>query len=145
ALRALRCRRFRCRGGGRRGRYGPIPRPHGRDASVDPDPAPGGRLARTASGPGHGGPTPALARSSVRSRGPRGVSPETQLREGRRLLLGRGAPRRGPSLRGQRGFGAPVPGEVPLPALRQYLVGYRVADIPPILGSVDVCVGEVDR
>ncbi|MGD0587869.1 MAG: NADH-quinone oxidoreductase subunit D [Thermoplasmata archaeon] len=32
-----------------------------------------------------------------------------------------------------------------LSAVRQYLVGYRVADIPPILGSVDVCVGEVDR
>jgi len=30
-------------------------------------------------------------------------------------------------------------------AARQYLVGYHVADIPPIMGSVDVCVGEVDR
>jgi NADH-quinone oxidoreductase subunit D len=30
-------------------------------------------------------------------------------------------------------------------AARKYLVGYRVADIPPILGSVDVCIGEVDR
>jgi NADH-quinone oxidoreductase subunit D len=32
-----------------------------------------------------------------------------------------------------------------LSAARQYLVGYRVADIPPIMGSVDPCVGEVDR
>jgi NADH-quinone oxidoreductase subunit D len=30
-------------------------------------------------------------------------------------------------------------------AASEYLVGYRVADIPPIMGSVDVCVGEVDR
>ncbi len=30
-------------------------------------------------------------------------------------------------------------------AARQYLIGYHVADIPPIMGSVDVCVGEVDR
>ena len=30
-------------------------------------------------------------------------------------------------------------------AAKKYLVGYRVADIPPIMGSVDVCVGEVDR
>ncbi len=30
-------------------------------------------------------------------------------------------------------------------AARHYLVGYRVADIPPIMGSVDICVGEVDR
>jgi len=30
-------------------------------------------------------------------------------------------------------------------AARQYLVGYHVADIPPIMGSVDVCIGEVDR
>jgi NADH-quinone oxidoreductase subunit D len=30
-------------------------------------------------------------------------------------------------------------------AARQYLVGYRVADIPPIMGSVDPCIGEVDR
>ncbi|MCI4334620.1 MAG: NADH-quinone oxidoreductase subunit D [Thermoplasmata archaeon] len=34
---------------------------------------------------------------------------------------------------------------VNIAAARQYLVGYRVADIPPIMGSVDVCVGEVDR
>jgi NADH-quinone oxidoreductase subunit D len=32
-----------------------------------------------------------------------------------------------------------------LSAARQYMVGYHVADIPPIMGSVDVCVGEVDR
>jgi NADH-quinone oxidoreductase subunit D len=32
-----------------------------------------------------------------------------------------------------------------LSAARHYLVGYHVADIPPIMGSVDVCVGEVDR
>ena len=32
-----------------------------------------------------------------------------------------------------------------LSAAKHYLVGYRVADIPPIMGSVDVCVGEVDR
>jgi NADH-quinone oxidoreductase subunit D len=30
-------------------------------------------------------------------------------------------------------------------AAKTYLVGYHVADIPPIMGSVDVCVGEVDR
>ncbi len=30
-------------------------------------------------------------------------------------------------------------------AARKYLIGYRIADIPPIMGSVDVCVGEVDR
>jgi NADH-quinone oxidoreductase subunit D len=30
-------------------------------------------------------------------------------------------------------------------AASHYLVGYHVADIPPIMGSVDVCVGEVDR
>lgn len=30
-------------------------------------------------------------------------------------------------------------------AAQKYLVGYRIADIPPIMGSVDVCVGEVDR
>ncbi|HKV90228.1 MAG TPA: NADH-quinone oxidoreductase subunit D [Thermoplasmata archaeon] len=30
-------------------------------------------------------------------------------------------------------------------AAEHYLVGYHVADIPPIMGSVDVCVGEVDR
>ncbi|HEV2166385.1 MAG TPA: NADH-quinone oxidoreductase subunit D [Thermoplasmata archaeon] len=34
---------------------------------------------------------------------------------------------------------------VNLSAVKKYLVGYRVADIPPILGSVDVCVGEIDR
>lgn len=34
---------------------------------------------------------------------------------------------------------------VNLSAARHYLVGYRVADIPPIMGSVDICVGEVDR
>jgi NADH-quinone oxidoreductase subunit D len=34
---------------------------------------------------------------------------------------------------------------VNISAAKQYLVGYRVADIPPIMGSVDVCVGEVDR
>jgi NADH-quinone oxidoreductase subunit D len=32
-----------------------------------------------------------------------------------------------------------------LSAARKYLVGYHVADIPPIMGSVDICVGEVDR
>jgi NADH-quinone oxidoreductase subunit D len=32
-----------------------------------------------------------------------------------------------------------------LSAAKSYLVGYHVADIPPIMGSVDVCVGEVDR
>ncbi|MGI0131846.1 MAG: NADH-quinone oxidoreductase subunit D [Thermoplasmata archaeon] len=30
-------------------------------------------------------------------------------------------------------------------ACKKYLVGYRVADIPPIMGSVDICVGETDR
>ncbi|MCI4349745.1 MAG: NADH-quinone oxidoreductase subunit D [Thermoplasmata archaeon] len=30
-------------------------------------------------------------------------------------------------------------------AAKNYLVGYRVADIPPIMGSVDICVGECDR
>jgi NADH-quinone oxidoreductase subunit D len=34
---------------------------------------------------------------------------------------------------------------VNISAAKKYLVGYRVADIPPIMGSVDVCVGEVDR
>lgn len=34
---------------------------------------------------------------------------------------------------------------VNISAAHHYLVGYRVADIPPIMGSVDVCVGEVDR
>jgi NADH-quinone oxidoreductase subunit D len=32
-----------------------------------------------------------------------------------------------------------------LSAARHYLIGYHVADIPPIMGSVDICVGEVDR
>jgi len=32
-----------------------------------------------------------------------------------------------------------------LSAAQHYLAGYHVADIPPIMGSVDVCVGEVDR
>ncbi|HEV2428299.1 MAG TPA: NADH-quinone oxidoreductase subunit D [Thermoplasmata archaeon] len=32
-----------------------------------------------------------------------------------------------------------------LSAARQYMIGYRVADIPPIMGSVDICVGESDR
>jgi NADH-quinone oxidoreductase subunit D len=40
-------------------------------------------------------------------------------------------------------FRSPVFGN--LSAARTYLVGYHVADIPPIMGSVDVCVGEVDR
>jgi NADH-quinone oxidoreductase subunit D len=30
-------------------------------------------------------------------------------------------------------------------AAKKYLPGYRVADIPPIMGSVDVCVGDCDR
>jgi NADH-quinone oxidoreductase subunit D len=34
---------------------------------------------------------------------------------------------------------------VNLSAAKHYLVGYHVADIPPIMGSVDICVGEVDR
>jgi NADH-quinone oxidoreductase subunit D len=34
---------------------------------------------------------------------------------------------------------------VNISAAKKYLVGYRIADIPPIMGSVDVCVGEVDR
>ncbi len=34
---------------------------------------------------------------------------------------------------------------VNISAAKKYMVGYRVADIPPIMGSVDVCVGEVDR
>ena len=34
---------------------------------------------------------------------------------------------------------------VNMSAAAHYLVGYRVADIPPIMGSVDICVGEVDR
>ncbi|HEV2316384.1 MAG TPA: NADH-quinone oxidoreductase subunit D [Thermoplasmata archaeon] len=34
---------------------------------------------------------------------------------------------------------------VNISAAKHYLVGYHVADIPPIMGSVDVCVGEVDR
>ncbi len=32
-----------------------------------------------------------------------------------------------------------------LSAAKHYLVGYHVADIPPIMGSVDICVGECDR
>ncbi len=40
-------------------------------------------------------------------------------------------------------FRSPV--YVNLSAARKYLVGYHVADIPPIMGSVDVCVGESDR
>ncbi len=32
-----------------------------------------------------------------------------------------------------------------LSASKSYMIGYRVADIPPIMGSVDICVGEVDR
>ena len=34
---------------------------------------------------------------------------------------------------------------VNISAARHYLIGYRVADIPPIMGSVDICVGESDR
>ena len=34
---------------------------------------------------------------------------------------------------------------VNLSAAKKYMIGYRVADIPPIMGSVDICVGEVDR
>jgi NADH-quinone oxidoreductase subunit D len=34
---------------------------------------------------------------------------------------------------------------VNLAAASKYMVGYHVADIPPIMGSVDICVGEVDR
>jgi NADH-quinone oxidoreductase subunit D len=30
-------------------------------------------------------------------------------------------------------------------AAKDYLIGYRVSDIPAIMGSVDVCVGECDR
>ncbi|MGA7923896.1 MAG: NADH-quinone oxidoreductase subunit D [Thermoplasmata archaeon] len=40
-------------------------------------------------------------------------------------------------------FRSPV--YVNLSAAKKYMIGYRVADIPPIMGSVDVCVGEVDR
>jgi NADH-quinone oxidoreductase subunit D len=40
-------------------------------------------------------------------------------------------------------FRSPV--YVNMSAARKYLIGYRIADIPPIMGSVDVCVGEVDR
>jgi NADH-quinone oxidoreductase subunit D len=40
-------------------------------------------------------------------------------------------------------FRSPV--YVNMSAAKHYLIGYRVADIPPIMGSVDVCVGEVDR
>jgi NADH-quinone oxidoreductase subunit D len=32
-----------------------------------------------------------------------------------------------------------------LGASKSYMIGYHVADIPPIMGSVDICVGEVDR
>ena len=32
-----------------------------------------------------------------------------------------------------------------LSAAKHYLVGYHVSDIPPIMGSVDICVGECDR
>jgi NADH-quinone oxidoreductase subunit D len=32
-----------------------------------------------------------------------------------------------------------------LSAAKSYMIGYHVADIPPIMGSVDICVGEVDR
>ncbi len=32
-----------------------------------------------------------------------------------------------------------------LSAASHYLVGYHVADIPPIMGSVDICIGESDR
>jgi NADH-quinone oxidoreductase subunit D len=34
---------------------------------------------------------------------------------------------------------------VNISAAKEYLVGYRVADIPVIMGSVDVCLGEADR
>ena len=34
---------------------------------------------------------------------------------------------------------------VNISAAKKYLIGYHVADIPPIMGSVDVCVGECDR
>ena len=34
---------------------------------------------------------------------------------------------------------------VNIAAAKDYLVGYRVSDIPPIMGSVDICVGESDR
>jgi NADH-quinone oxidoreductase subunit D len=34
---------------------------------------------------------------------------------------------------------------VNISAASAYLVGCRIADIPPIMGSVDVCIGEVDR
>jgi NADH-quinone oxidoreductase subunit D len=34
---------------------------------------------------------------------------------------------------------------VNISAAREYLVGYRVSDIPVIMGSVDVCLGEADR
>ena len=34
---------------------------------------------------------------------------------------------------------------VNISAASKYLVGYRIADIPPIMGSVDICVGECDR
>ena len=34
---------------------------------------------------------------------------------------------------------------VNISAAKKYMVGYRVADVPPIMGSVDICVGESDR
>jgi NADH-quinone oxidoreductase subunit D len=34
---------------------------------------------------------------------------------------------------------------VNIAASKDYLVGYRVSDIPAIMGSVDICVGESDR
>ncbi|MDE1820666.1 MAG: NADH-quinone oxidoreductase subunit D [Euryarchaeota archaeon] len=40
-------------------------------------------------------------------------------------------------------FRSPV--MVNISAARDYLVGYRVSDIPAIMGSVDICVGESDR
>ena len=40
-------------------------------------------------------------------------------------------------------FRSPV--MVNIAAAKDYLVGYRVSDIPPIMGSVDICVGESDR
>lgn len=40
-------------------------------------------------------------------------------------------------------FRSPV--YVNISAAHKYLVGCRIADIPPIMGSVDVCIGEVDR
>jgi NADH-quinone oxidoreductase subunit D len=40
-------------------------------------------------------------------------------------------------------FRSPV--MVNISAAKSYLVGYRVSDIPAIMGSVDICVGESDR